>query len=137
VRSTPARILLVLALFTACASGPLAWPPFKRASTASLEKAERLTEERQYQQAVAAYDDFLAVHPDDSQAPRALANRDAIAGYLSARAELARLRQDLTAREAEVTRLREELARVRQESERMRADLERLKQIDLKQDRRR
>lgn len=132
-----AGIFLVSALFTACASGPFAWPPFQRASTASLEKAERLTEERQYQQAVAAYDEFLAVHPDDAEASRALANRDVIAGYLSARADLARLRQDLTAREAEVTRLREELARVRQESERMRADLERLKQIDLKQDRRR
>jgi hypothetical protein len=136
-----AGLLLVGALFTGCASGPLplswSWPPFTRASKTSLAKAERLTEEGQYQQAVAAYDEFLAVHPDDSQAPRALANRDAIAGFLSARTELARARQDLAAREAEVARLREELARVRQESERMRADLERLKQIDLRQDRRR
>ena len=137
MRRSALAVLLVSALFTACASGPFAWRPFARASTVSLAKAERLTEEGQYQQAVAAYDEFLAVHADDAQAPRALANRDAIAGFLMARTEMARLRQDLTAREAEVARLREELARVRQESERLRADLERLKQIDLKQDRRR
>lgn len=130
-------VVLVSALFTACASGPFASRPFVRASTVSLAKAERLTEEGQYQRAVAAYDEFLAVHADDAQAPRALATRDAIAGFLTARVELARLRQDLTAREAEVARLREELARVRQESERLRADLERLKEIDLRQDRRR
>jgi len=137
MKRAAAGLLLVSALFTACASGPFARAPFKRASTASLEKAEELTEQRQYQDAVAAYDEFLAGHPNDPQAPRVLANRDAIAGYLAARAELARVRQDLTAREAEVARLREELARMRQESERMRADLERLKQIDLRQDRRR
>lgn len=129
--------LLVSMFFTACASGPVARRPFERASTVSLARAEKLTEEGQYQQALAAYDEFLAVHADDAQAPRALGHRDAIAGYLTARAELARLRQDLTAREAEVARLREELARVRQESERLRADLERLKQIDLRPDRRR
>lgn len=144
MRRSALAVLLVSALFTACASGPFAWRPFTRASTVSLAKAERLTEEGQYQQAVAAYDEFLAVHADDAQAPRALANRDALAGFLIARAELARLRQDLTARETEVARLREEvarvrdeLARVRQEGERLRADLERLKQIDLRQDRRR
>ena len=140
MRRPVAGLLLACALVTGCASAPSWWPsfaPFTRASKASLAKAERLTEEGQYQQAVAAYDEFLAQHADDSQAPRALANRDAIAGFLSARADLARARQDLAAREAEVARLRDELARVRQESERMRADLERLKQIDLRQDRRR
>jgi len=140
MRRPVAGLLLACALVTGCASAPSWWPPFApftRASTASLAKAERLTEEGQYQQAVAAYDEFLAQHADDSQAPRALANRDAIAGFLSARADLARARQDLAAREAEVARLRDELARVRQESERMRADLERLKQIDLRPDRRR
>ena len=141
-------VLLVSVLVTACASAPISswrWTswPFTPASTA-LAKAERLAEEGQYQQAVAAYDEFLAVHADDGQAPRALANRDLIAGYLTARADVARVRQDLTAREAEVARLREELARVReelargrQESDRLRADLERLKQIDLRQERRR
>jgi hypothetical protein len=137
MRRSALCVVLVSTLVTACASRPLTWWPFPRASTVSLAKAERLTEEGQYQQAVAAYDEFLAVHADDAEAPRALANRDAIAGYLTARSELARLRQDLTARETEVARLREELARVRQESERLRADLERLKQIDLRQDRRR
>jgi chromosome segregation ATPase len=141
MRRSTVGVVLVSVLFTACASWPLSWspswPPFTRASKASLAKAERLTEEGQYQQAVAAYDEFLAEHADDSQAPRALANRDAIAGFLTARAELARLRQDLAARDAEVARLREELARVRQEGERLRADLERLKQIDLRPDRRR
>lgn len=137
MRRSAVALLLVSALFTACASGPLSRPPFTRASKASLAKAERLTEEGQYQQAVAAYDAFLTAHSDDSEAPRALANRDAIAGFLTARAEMARLQQDLTAREAEVARLREELARLRQESERLRADLERLKQIDLRPERRR
>ena len=145
MRRSTVGLLLVPVLFTACASWPPtwtpswppSWPPFNRASKASLAKAERLAEEGRYQQAVAAYDEFLAEHADDSQAPRALANRDAIAGFLTARAEVARLRQDLTARDAEVARLREELARVRQESERLRADLERLKEIDLRQDRRR
>lgn len=137
MRRSAVALVLVSALFTACASWPLSRPPFTRASKASLAKAERLTEEGQYQQAVAAYDAFLAAHGDDSEAPRALANRDAIAGFLTARAEMARLQQDLTAREAEVARLREELARLRHESERLRADLERLKQIDLRPDRRR
>jgi hypothetical protein len=137
VKRAAAAILLVSALLTACASGPVAWPPFKRASAPSLERAEIFTEKGQYPEAVAAYDEFLAGHPNDAQVPRALANRDAIAGYVAARAEAARLRHDLTAREAEVARLREELLRIRQESERMRADLERLKQIDLRQDRRR
>jgi chromosome segregation ATPase len=145
MRRSSVGLVLVSTLFTACASWPVSWSPswppswpsFSRASKASLAKAERLTEEGHYQQAVAAYDEFLAEHADDSQAPRALANRDAIAGFLTARAELARLRQDLAARDAEVVRLREELTRVRQEGERLRADLERLKQIDLRQDRRR
>ena len=110
MKRAAAGAVLVSALFTACASGPFAWPPFKRGATASLERAEHLTEKGQYHDAVAAYDDFLARHPNDPQTPRALANRDALVGYLAARAELTRVRQDLTARDAEVARLREELA---------------------------
>jgi hypothetical protein len=139
MRQRLAAVLLSL-LLTACAAEPLARPlarPFARPSTTALARADKLAEQGQYQQAVAAYDLFLAEHADHSLAPRALAHRDAIAGYLKARSELARVRQELIAREAEVAGLRDELARVRQEGERLRADLERLKQIDLRPDKRR
>ncbi len=128
----PVAAVLLSSLLTACAAGPLARP-----STTALARADNLTAQGQYEQAVAAYDQFLAEHADHSLAPRALAHRDAIAGYLKTRSELARLQQELTAREVEVAGLREELARVRQEGERLRVDLERLKQIDLRPDKRR
>ena len=128
--------VLLSSLLTACAAEPLA-RPFARPSTTALARADKLAEQGQYQQAVAAYDQFLAEHADDAKAPRALAHRNAIAGYLTTRSELTRVRRELTAREAEVAGLRDELARVRQEGERLRADLERLKQIDLRPDKRR
>jgi hypothetical protein len=130
------RLALGALVVSALAAGCAAWP-FVRPATVMLAKADHLTQEGQYQEAVTVYDDFLTQYADDAKAPRALASRDVVAGFLSARAELARVRQLLAARDTEVARLREDLARVRQEADRLRTDLERLKQIDLTPDRRR
>lgn len=124
-RIVPA-VLLALAL-AGCASWNV-WP-FSRPSSAALARADRLAAEGDYPAAVAAYDEFLAKHGADAEAPRVRVSRDTLAAILALRQELARLREDLAKREGE-------LARVRQETERLRTDLERLKQIDLRIERR-
>lgn len=117
------RLLGAALLATAlggCASAD--WP-FANA-TSLLARADRLAERQQYEAALRSYDEFLTRYPGDAAAPRALKSRDAIASIVTARGELARLRNELAARDAE-------LARLRQESERLRADLEKLKEVDL------
>ncbi|MGH7392584.1 MAG: hypothetical protein ACREM3_24470, partial [Candidatus Rokuibacteriota bacterium] len=69
-------------------------------------------------------------------APRARASRDTVASLIAARADAARLRDALAAREGELTRLRQEVQRLTQETDRLRTDLEALKEIDLRQERR-
>lgn len=124
-RIVPA-VLLALAL-AGCASWTV-WP-FSRPSSSARTRADRLAAEGDYPAAVAAYDEFLAKHGADAEAPRVRVSRDTLAAILALRQELARLREDLAKREGD-------LAKVRQETERLRTDLERLKQIDLRIERR-
>lgn len=124
-RIVPA-MLLALAL-AGCASWN-AWP-FSRPASAVLVRADRLAAAGDYPAAVAAYDEFLATHGADAEAPRVRVSRDGLAALLAGREELARLRQELAKREGD-------LARARQEAERLRDDLERLKRIDLRLERR-
>lgn len=114
------RVALVALGLAGCATA--GWP-FGDATTL-LTRADRLAQRQQYDSSLRVYDEFLARYPDDPAAPRALRSRDAVASIITARAELARLRQELAARDAE-------LARLRQEAERLRADLEKLKEVDL------
>lgn len=93
-------------------------------ATVLLARADRLVDRQQYEQALRAYDEFLTRYAGDPAAPRALKTRDAVASIVTARVELARLRNELAARDAE-------LARLRQETERLRTDLEKLKEVDL------
>ena len=118
--------LLALAL-AGCASGNV-WP-FSRASSAALARADRLAAEGDYPSAVAAYDEFLATHGADAEAPRARVSRDTLGAILANREEMARLRQELA-------RLREDLAKREGDLAKVRQDLERLKQIDLRLERR-
>lgn len=139
-----------LAAITLLAAGCALWP-FDRRSAAMLERADRLVAAGQYDEAVAAYDAFLARYPDGATGSRVRASRDAAASIAAARTELARLREALAARERDVarlqgelatrlgdlTRLREELSARQAEAARLRDDLERLKQVDLHLERRR
>jgi hypothetical protein len=67
----------------------------------------------------------------------AAASRDALWALLTARAEAAKLREDLARLREALARRDSELVRVRQESDRRKADLEHLEQVDLKLARRR
>ena len=131
-RIVPA-VLLTLAL-AGCASWNV-WP-FARPSSAALARADRLAAEGDYPAAVAAYDEFLAKHGADAEAPRVRGSRDILAAILANREELARLRQELARLGEDLAKREGDLARVRQEAERLRTDLERLKQIDLRLERR-
>lgn len=112
--------ILVAMTLAGCATAE--WP--LGGATSLLARADRLADGQQYEPAVRTYDEFLTRYPADPAAPRALKSRDTIASIVTARAELARLRGELAARDAE-------LAKLRQESERLRADLEKLKEVDL------
>jgi hypothetical protein len=101
-----------------------------------LERADRLVQQGQYQAAIHAYDELVAMYPTDPGAPRALAARDALGSLLAARGDVARLKEELAARDSELGRLKQDLQRLQTEAERLRADLEELKKIDLKQERR-
>lgn len=112
--------ILVSMTLAGCATAE--WP--LGGATSLLARADRLADGQQYEPAVRTYDEFLTRYPTDPAATRALKSRDTIASIVTARAELARLRGELAARDAE-------LAKLRQESERLRADLEKLKEVDL------
>lgn len=98
-------------------------------SAVLLEHADRLVEQGDYADAVKVYDEVLAKYPGDRLASRALASRQALVSLLAARADVVRLRQELSVRDAELARLRHDL-------EKLREDLENLKQIDLRERRR-
>lgn len=119
------RIVVGTMLATALGGCALWWPP-----ASLLQRADRLVQQGDYASAIRTYDELLAKYPADPAATRALASRDAVAGLLAARGDIARLRQELAAREGELTRLRQEL-------EQLREDLENLKKIDLRDERRR
>jgi chromosome segregation ATPase len=125
--------LLVLAL-TGCASGgPPRWIPHP---TSTFAFADGLLEQGDYEGARRAYDELLEAYPGDREAGRARATRDAVTALLSARAEMARLREavaaekdtprlrrDLAAREAEIARVRTDLAAREAELAKLRHDL--------------
>ena len=136
------RRLLVAAVCVAAAGGCAWWPATQGAPI--LERADRLSRDGAFEEAVAVYGDYLSQYPGSEAAPRARASRDTLRALLDAREELARSRAELVRQREELTRLRDDLARrdhdlvrVRQESDRLKTDLERLKQIDLKLERRR
>lgn len=129
-----ATAVLALAL-TGCAPSP---PALDHAAAQNvLAQADSLLEQGEYAAAVQAYDEALARHPGDRDASRARASRNTVARLIAARADAARLRDALAARDGELTRLRQEVQRLTQETDRLRTDLETLKEIDLRQGRRR
>lgn len=111
----------------------LMWHP----SNSIVARAERLVHQGDYVAAMQAYDEAIAKYPEDAAPSHVRAARESLGGLLAARADAARLRETLAARESELTKLRGELQRLTAEAERLRADLEQLKQIDLRQERRR
>jgi hypothetical protein len=140
-------VIVIIWAIAGCVSSP---PP-SRPSAALLVRADRLVADGQYAGALEAYGEILTKYPDTHEADRARSSREALAGLLAARAQVARLTADMKAQEAELVRTREqvaardsELARARQEivrltaeADRLRADLEHLKKIDIDLERRR
>ena len=120
-RLAPALILLVL-LAQGCAL-------FRR--DGALADADARAARGEYQVALAAYDSYLKDNPDDE---RARAVRALMAELVAARAELAALRDR---RDGDVARLRQELSARQAEITRLRADLETLKRADLQLERQR
>jgi hypothetical protein len=119
------RKVIVIVVMAVVAGGGCAgadWP--FNGSASLLARADRFADRHQYESALRSYDEFLARYPTDPAMPRALKSRDTIASIVTGRAELARLRSELAARDGE-------LARLRQETERLRGDLEKLKEVDL------
>ena len=68
-----------------CASWPLV-----RTAQPMLERADRLAHEGAWEEAVAAYGEYLEQHPRAEEAPRAAASRDALRALITARAELSK-----------------------------------------------
>lgn len=132
---TRAGLALALALGLAGCTSWSVWP-LARPSAAALARADRLAEQGDHPAAVAAYDEFLAKHGDDAEAPRVRMSRDTLAAVLGHREEMTRLRQELAKLREDLARRDGDLTRLRQEAERLRADLERLKEIDLRIERR-
>ena len=135
-RSPRVRVVAVLVV---ALGGCSTWSPAPSPSppgVAMLERANRLAREESWEEAVTAYGDYLAYHPAGEAAPRAAASRDSLRALLSARAEAARLREELLRLREELARRDGDLVRVRQEADRLKADLEKLKQVDLKLERR-
>jgi hypothetical protein len=122
---------------TAAALVVVACTPVVRQPAVLLDQADRLAGAGDYRGAVGTYDELLTRYPQDRLARRAQVRRDTIAGLLAARADVARLRDELGARDAELGRLRHEVQRLLAETERLRADIEELKRIDLRQEERR
>ena len=120
--------LLLLGVIAGCVSMPILGP------TLLLSRADRQAREGAWAEAVASYDEYLALFPDDGAAPRALESRDTLAAMLTARAELtrrreevARLREELDGLQAEGTRLREDRTRLRAEATVLRDEVIRLR----------
>ena len=91
------RALAVLLLMAATAR--LRVPGRSPAAGAPLlARADRLAREGAWEEAVAAYDEYLTRYPDAAAAPRALASRDTLASTAGrARQELTRLRAEVDA----------------------------------------
>lgn len=105
-----------------------------------LADADARVVQGDYPLALSAYEAYLKRFPDDDGAPRARAMRTMIAELVASRADLATLRDQLARARgegAEVTRLRQELSVRQAEVTRLREDLEALKRTDLEMERRR
>ncbi len=129
------RAVVVAALVVAL-GGCSTWSSAPTRGVAMLERADRLTREGAWEEAVSAYGDYLTHHPTGEAAARAAASRDSLRALLSVRAESAKLREELSRLREELARRDGDLVRVRQEADRLKADLEKLKQVDLKLERR-
>jgi hypothetical protein len=161
-RTAPAPVLvpaLEPALAPMTRPAPVPEPPPSAPvmpSTLLLAEADGLLSERNYEDAVHAYDDFLRQFPEEAAASRVRATRDVLSSLVETNAEVARLREqtqvaerdlvrlrrDLSLRQTELGRLRQELAdrqaelaRLTAESDSLRLDLERLKSVDLRLER--
>lgn len=132
---TRARRVVATATLLAAVAGCAAWTPAR--GVVLLDRADRLARAGSWEEAVGAYGEYLRHHPGGEGAPRAAASRDALRALLTARAEAARLRENLARLRDELARRDSDLVRVREESDRLKADLEKLKQVDLKLERRR
>lgn len=154
----PSALALLACALAGCSALAALRPP---AGAALLAQADGLAAEGRYEDALAAYEDWLRRHPDAGEARRVRASRAALAALVEARAEVARLRRqldevaglrdelaarerelarvrgELAGRDGEVARLRQEVARLAAEADRLRADLETLKRVDLEMERRR
>ena len=142
------RLTVVAALLlTGCA----AWPIFPTEATRLLDRADALVARQQYQEALLAYDDVKRLDPDGRAGASAAARRELVGSLVAARDQIARLREelrarqteiervskDLATRETEITRLRQEVSSRQGEMEQLRADLENLKRIEMRLERRR
>jgi succinate dehydrogenase/fumarate reductase flavoprotein subunit len=132
--TTGSRVIVAAALLVA-AGGCVRWSS-PAARVATLERADRLAHEGAWEEAAAAYGEYLVRHPRGDSAARAAASRDSLRALLSARAEAGKLREELARLREELARRDGDLVRVRQEADRLKADLEKLKQVDLKLERR-
>ena len=175
-RMSGARWLAALALLAGCVTAPpppapvVAPPPAPAPAPAPtpsallLARADRLLVQGDYAQASQAYADFARQYPDDRDAPRGLAARDALETLAASREavsrltaevlgmkeqaqdaerDLDRLRRELGARAAELARVRQELGerqadltKLLAEVAELRANVERLKNVDLRLERR-
>jgi hypothetical protein len=134
-----ALVVIIVTIAGCAASAP---PP--RPSAMVLVRADRLVAERQYAEALEAYEEILAKYPDADEAGRARSSRDTLGSLLASRAQIVRLTAEVKAQEAqmkaqdaELARARQEIARLTAEADRLRADLENLKKIDIDLERRR
>jgi hypothetical protein len=127
---------LVVAVLLVAAGGCARWSSPPAPSGATLARADRLAHEGAWDEAVTAYGDYLAHQPTGEGAIRAVASRDSLRALLSARAEAAKLREELIRLREELAQRDGDLVRVRQQADRLKADLEKLKQVDLKLERR-
>jgi septal ring factor EnvC (AmiA/AmiB activator) len=80
-----------------------------------------------YRAAIAVYDHFLELAPDDVASPRAQAIRALIDRLLSAETAARRLEREAGHLEDEIEQLRSQLAVSRKEAARLRADLDQLR----------
>ena len=106
----------------------------------ALADADARAVQGDYPLALSAYEAYLKRFPNDEGAPRARAMRTMIAELVASRADLATLRDQLARARgegAEVARLRQELTVRQAEVTRLREDLEALKRTDLEMERRR
>jgi hypothetical protein len=120
-----AALLLVIVLAQGCAL-------LRRDRT--LADADAQAARGDYKVALAGYDAYLKDNPDDE---RARTVRAVMSELVSARAELAALRDRSRGESSEIARLRQELAARQAEVARLKQDLEALKRADLQLERQR